>query len=66
MGAIAERLRAGDVVVLRDAFRPEFAEMVYQELSDKHVAWELNEAYFPDGCARTLPCCDESAAWWLG
>jgi len=35
--------------VLRDAFRPEFAEMVYSELSSKDVAWELNEAYFPDG-----------------
>jgi hypothetical protein len=45
------RLRGGDVVVLRDAFRPEFAEMVYSELMDKGVSWELNEAYFPDGYA---------------
>ena len=49
MKDIAEKLQAGDVVVLRDAFRPEFAEMMYSELSAKGVAWELNEAYFPDG-----------------
>ena len=44
-----ERLRAGEVVVLQDAFRPEFAEMAHAELKDKHVQWEHNEAYFPDG-----------------
>lgn len=49
MSRIAKQLQEGDVVVLRDAFRPEFAEMVYAELSHKDVAWELNEAYFPDG-----------------
>ena len=52
MKEIAERLQAGDVVVLRDAFRPEFAEMVYTELNHKEVAWELNEDYFPDGYAH--------------
>jgi hypothetical protein len=52
MKEIAATLQGGDVVVLRDAFRPEFAEMVYAELMGKDVAWELNEAYFPDGCAR--------------
>tara|TARA_B110001452_G_scaffold102607_2_gene85165 strand:- start:279 stop:1244 length:966 start_codon:yes stop_codon:yes gene_type:complete len=49
---IGRRLRDGEVVVLQDAFRPEFAEMVHAELSDKSVAWELNEAYFPDGYAH--------------
>jgi len=49
MQDVSARLRAGEVVVLRDAFRSEFAEMVYCELSDKNVAWELNEAYFEDG-----------------
>lgn len=49
MRDIGEQLRAGEVVVLRDAFRPEFAEMVHAELSAKSAAWELNEAYFPDG-----------------
>ena len=38
-----------EVVVLKDAFRPEFAEMVYQELAAKDVPWSLNEAYFNDG-----------------
>ena len=49
MRDIANQLQSGEVVLLRDAFRPEFAEMVYSELSSKDVAWELNEAYFPDG-----------------
>ena len=47
--ATGEKLRAGEVVVLQDAFRPEFAEMVYAELYDKHVSWVHNEEYFPDG-----------------
>lgn len=49
MADVSKRLKAGEVVVLQDAFRPEFAEMVHAELSAKNVAWELNEAYFPDG-----------------
>ena len=49
MAGISERLKAGEVVVLEEAFRPEFAEMVHAELSSKNVAWELNEAYFADG-----------------
>ena len=49
MQGISRQLRSGDVVILRDAFRPEFAEMVHAELNDKNVAWELNEAYFKDG-----------------
>lgn len=49
MKEIAATLQGGDVVVLKDAFRPEFAEMVHAELMGKEVAWELNEAYFPDG-----------------
>ena len=49
MADVSKRLKAGEVVVLQDAFRPEFAEMVHAELSSKNVPWELNEAYFPDG-----------------
>ena len=49
MQGIARKLQAEEVVVIRDAFRPEFAEMVHAELASKDVAWELNEAYFPDG-----------------
>ena len=49
MQGIGEKLRAGEVVVLRDAFRPEFAEMVHAELSAKDMPWELNEDYFEDG-----------------
>ena len=52
MASIGQQLRSGEVVVLRDAFRPEFAEMVHAELSAKQVAWELNEDYFPDGYAH--------------
>ena len=49
MADIGKRLQNGEVVILRDAFRPEFAEMVYQELAAKDVPWSLNEAYFNDG-----------------
>jgi len=49
MDDISKRLQAGEVVVIRDAFRSEFAEMVYAELDAKSVEWDLNEAYFPDG-----------------
>jgi len=63
MAEIAQTLHAGDVVVLRDAFRPEFAEMVYAELADKHVAWELNEAYFPDGYGHRHHNVYDSSSW---
>ena len=49
MAGIGRRIQAGEVVVLRDAFRSEFAEMVYAELESKHVAWSNNEEYFEDG-----------------
>ena len=49
MADVGRRLRAGEVVVLRDAFRPEFAAMVHAELSHSKVPWSLNEAYFADG-----------------
>eukprot|EP00310_Coccolithus_braarudii_P024871 CAMPEP_0183358426 /NCGR_PEP_ID=MMETSP0164_2-20130417/49185_1 /TAXON_ID=221442 /ORGANISM="Coccolithus pelagicus ssp braarudi, Strain PLY182g" /LENGTH=322 /DNA_ID=CAMNT_0025532325 /DNA_START=99 /DNA_END=1067 /DNA_ORIENTATION=+ len=49
MRNVAERLRANEVVVLRNAFCPAFAEMMHAELKSKDVAWELNEAYFEDG-----------------
>lgn len=45
------RLRANEVVVLRDAFRPEFAEAVHRELSAKAAPWSLNEEWFADGYA---------------
>jgi len=48
----ARRLRAGEVVVLRDAFREEFAEAAYRELSSKSVPWSLNEQYYEDGYAH--------------
>lgn len=52
MRDIARRLQGGEVVVLRDAFRPEFAEAAYSELSANTVDWTLNEAWFPDGYAH--------------
>ena len=49
--------------MLRDAFRPEFAEMVHAELKSKDVAWELNEAYFPDGYAHRHSNAYDRGAW---
>ena len=43
------KLQSGHVVVLRDAFRPEFAEATHRELAHKSAPWSLNEEYFPDG-----------------
>jgi len=63
MQGVSARLKAGEVVVLRDAFRPEFAEMVHAELSCKHVAWELNEAYFPDGYAHRHHNVYDKGSW---
>ena len=60
---ISERLQAGKVVVLRDAFRQEFAEMVFAELQCKHVAWEHNEAYFPDGYAHRHQNVYDRGSW---
>lgn len=63
MEEIARKLQSGDVVVLRDAFRPEFAEMVFQELSAKSVAWDLNEAYFPDGYGHRHHNVYDKSSW---
>jgi len=63
MASIGQQLRGGEVVVLRDAFRPEFAEMVHAELSAKQVAWELNEDYFPDGYAHRHHNVYDHGAW---
>jgi len=46
---VREKLRAGEVVILRDAFRPDFAEACYRELESKHAPWSANEDYFEDG-----------------
>jgi Rps23 Pro-64 3,4-dihydroxylase Tpa1-like proline 4-hydroxylase len=45
---VGEKLRDGEIVVIRDAFVPEFAEGMYQELRDT-TAWSRNEDYFDDG-----------------
>jgi len=63
MEDITRRLQAGDLVVIKDAFRPEFAEMVFTELSASSVAWELNEAYFPDGYAHLHNNVFERSSW---
>lgn len=63
MADVSKRLKAGEVVVLKDAFRPEFAEMVHAELSSKDVAWELNEAYFPDGYHHRHHNVYDQASW---
>ena len=63
MADVSTRLKAGEVVVLQDAFRPEFAEMVHAELSSKDVAWELNEAYFPDGYHHRHHNVYDQAGW---
>ena len=45
---IQDRLRAGEIVVIRNAFLSEFAEAMYQELYETD-AWSRNEDYFADG-----------------
>lgn len=40
------------MVVLRDAFVPEFAEAAHRELLESN-AWANNEKYFADGCVWT-------------
>jgi|Transcript_6493 Rps23 Pro-64 3,4-dihydroxylase Tpa1-like proline 4-hydroxylase len=48
MKDIGQRLRDGKLVVIRDAFIPEFAEAMYEELHGT-TAWSKNEDYLPDG-----------------
>lgn len=45
------RLQAGEVVILRDAFRREFAEATYLELQGNAVPWTLNQAADSTGYA---------------
>jgi hypothetical protein len=45
---VGQKLRDGEIVVIRDAFVPEFAEGMYQELHDT-TTWSRNEDYFDDG-----------------
>ena len=39
---VREKLRAGEVVILRDAFRPDFAEACYRELASRHAGQTLS------------------------
>ena len=45
----AEQIRAGNVVVLKDALDPVFAEATHRELRAASAPWEHNEPYFDDG-----------------
>jgi len=60
---VGRRLRAGEVVVLKDAFRPEFAEATYRELKSKNVPWVVNEAYYEDGYANCHLNVYDSGQW---
>ena len=63
MEGISATLQSGGVAIVRDAFRPEFAEMVHAELSAKDVPWELNEAYFDDGYHHKHHNCYDKGLW---
>ena len=45
------RLREGDVVVIKNAFNPVFAELTHREIRAPSAPWQHNEKYFPDGYA---------------
>ena len=45
---IHTKICAGEICVIRNAFIPEFAEAMYQEL-DETDTWSRNEDYFEDG-----------------
>ena len=45
----AEQIRAGNVVVLKDALDPILAEATHRELRAASAPWEHNEPYFDDG-----------------
>lgn len=45
---VGQKLRAGEIVVIRNAYKPEFAEAMYQELYET-TAWSKNEDYCNDG-----------------
>ena len=63
MRDVGARLRAGDVVVLKDAFRDEFAQAVHAELAADTVDWALNEAYFADGYHHRHHNAYDARAW---
>lgn len=46
---VSLKLKAGHVVVLRNAFHPVFAEITHRELKHPSTPWTLNEQYFEDG-----------------
>lgn len=48
LDGIRKGIRAGEICVIRNAFIPEFAEAMYQEL-DGTDSWSRNEDYFDDG-----------------
>merc|ERR1712014_530770 len=43
MHDVSKNLRAGKLVVIRDAFVPDFANMVYDALSAEDLKWECRE-----------------------
>jgi hypothetical protein len=44
---IGRKMHAGEIVVIRDAFKPDFAEAMYQDLHGTDT-WSRNEDYFDD------------------
>mmetsp|Transcript_3470 Transcript_3470/g.5579 ORF Transcript_3470/g.5579 Transcript_3470/m.5579 type:complete len:436 (-) Transcript_3470:48-1355(-) len=58
---IARRLQAGEIVVLRNAFRPAFAEMVHTELQAGGMSWELDEEHGPAFAKRHHNVYDKSS-----
>ena len=48
---VSARLRAGEVVVLRNAFQVDFAEAAHAAIADPSLPWTRNEAFFDDGYA---------------
>ena len=44
-------MRNGEVVVLRDAFKPAFAEAAFRVLNHESFPWSHNEDWFDDGYA---------------
>jgi hypothetical protein len=45
---IGRGLRRGNLVVIRDAFIPAFAEHVWRDLVREDINWELNEEHVDD------------------
>ena len=49
---VGRRLQAGEVVILKDAFKEQFAEAAYAELASNEVPWSVNEHYGESGYAH--------------